>query len=111
MDRKPDPNLPLPSPMLNTADRRAAVQLAEQERAQARSKALESQSSSNHGPRERILIWERLHELRLPLAAAHPLVALIASQTHLSVRDVRDEQARRRQPLGTQEPAHEHHSG
>src|ERR1044072_5070584 len=111
MDRKPAPNLPLPSPMLNTADRRAAVQLAEQARAQARSKALESQSSSNHGPRARILMWERRPELRLPLSAAHPLVALIASQTHLSVRDVRDEQARRRQPLGTQEPAHEHHSG
>jgi hypothetical protein len=88
-------------PSADPAERRAAVQLAEQERAQSRSRELESQTATHIAPDERIRIWERLHALRLPTSASHPLMALIAAQTNLSVGELRDEQERRRSPAAT----------
>ena len=84
-------------------DFRAAARRAEEERAYARLRELELQTSSACSPEERIRIWERLHALRLPTAAGHPLVSVIAAHTQLSVRAVRDEQQRRGAPsvLGT----------
>ncbi len=83
-------------PSADPAERRAAIQLAEQERAQSRNRELESQTAMHIAPDERIRIWERLHALRLPTSASHPLMALIATQTNLTLRDLRDEQERRR---------------
>ena len=80
----------------NAGERRAAVLREEQERAEARRREIEEQSSVNHLPSERIRIWERLHALRLPVSESHPLVAVIAEQTHLSIKDVRQEQQERR---------------
>jgi hypothetical protein len=78
-----------------TSDRRVAVQRAHQEREQARRRELESQASPCIDPQERIKIWERLHGLQLPVDETHPLVAVIANQTHLKVRDIKEEQRRR----------------
>lgn len=80
----------------NAGERRAQVLREEQERAETRRRELEEQSSAAHLPGERIRIWERLHALRLPASEAHPLVEVIAAQTHLSVSDVRKEQQTRR---------------
>lgn len=79
----------------NAADRRAQVQREEQERAAERDKQIASQRSPLNEPQERIRIWEQLHGLRLPLAATHKLVRVIARQTELTVQQVHDEQLRR----------------
>jgi hypothetical protein len=84
------------SPGYASSDRRVAAQRAEQDRADSRLRELESQVSPEHGPQMRIHIWEKLHALRLPSSPAHPLVGVIAAQTHLDVRDIREEQRRRR---------------
>lgn len=86
-----------PFASLGTAvDCRAAAQRVAEERAFERRRALDSQADVDAAPQDRIRIWERLHTLGLPLAGTHPLVAVIAAQTKLTVRDVRDEQRRRR---------------
>jgi hypothetical protein len=80
----------------SVAERRAAVLLADEERAAARRRELDLQTSPAKDPQERIRIWERLHALQLPALATHPLVAIIASDTELTRRDVETEQLRRR---------------
>lgn len=78
-----------------SADRRAAVQREQQERAAERAKELASQTSPLNEPQERIRIWERLHGLNLPRASTHKLIRVIATQTDLTVQQVQDEQRRR----------------
>jgi hypothetical protein len=80
----------------SSAERRAEVLRVDEERAAARQRELDSQSELTSHPQERIRIWERLHALQLPVAPTHPLVAVIAAQTSLSTRDIRDEQQRRK---------------
>jgi hypothetical protein len=80
------------------AETRAAALRMEEERREARRAALAEQVSIHHSARERIDIWERLHGLRLPTRAAHPLLIVIAEQTGLMLSDVVDEQRRRVQP-------------
>lgn len=79
----------------SVSDRRAQVQREEQERAAERQRQIASQCSPLNEPQDRIRIWEQLHGLRLPLAATHKLVRVIAMQTELSVQQVHDEQLRR----------------
>ena len=76
-------------------ERRLQVQRAEQERAALRESELEDQASPVKEPRERIEIWERLHALRLPRTPDHLLLTVIATQTRLTVAQVREEQRRR----------------
>ena len=78
-----------------TEERRAAVIRADQEQAASRLERLASQSSPFTEPEERIRIWERLHELRLPRSLEHSLVRVIATQTDLTVQAVQQEQRRR----------------
>lgn len=85
------------APVGNT-DFRDAARRAEEERDFERRRALESQTAADAEPADRIRIWERLHALSLPTAASHPLVAVIARQTALTLTDVRNEQQRRRTP-------------
>lgn len=92
MDSKPDFSS---HPSVSPGDSRATALRAEEERAHARRLALESQFSTLNDAPERIRIWEQLHAVRLPVSAAHPLVAVIAQQTHLEIRDITAEQARR----------------
>ena len=77
------------------ADPRAQALRAAEERAQERAQLVERQSSSLHTPEERIRLWEKLHVLSLPRVSTHPLLSLIASQTALTLQQVRDEQQRR----------------
>jgi len=71
------------------------VQQAADERAAQRDSELASQASAAKDPSERIGIWERLHALRLPQAAGHVLVPVIARQTRLTLGQVHEEQQRR----------------
>ena len=95
MIAKPEASL---SPQFAVAgsDHRVAVLRADQEREHARRRELELQASPGTDPQERIKIWERLHAVRLPVAESHPLVIVIANQTQLKVRDIKEEQRRRR---------------
>ena len=77
-------------------DRRVAVLQAEREREQLRQRRLAMQTSPHVDPRERIKIWEQRHAVLLPIAESHPLVIIIAQQTQLRVREIKDEQHRRR---------------
>ena len=77
------------------SDRRAAVQREELERETLRKERLALQSSPLKTPEERISLWEQLHAIRLPVAATHKLVRVIATQTELSVQAVQREQRRR----------------
>lgn len=87
-----DPTLTLTA---NPAERRQMAQRAELERAELRQREIDAQRAPHALPQERIRIWESLHALRLPLAQEHPLVAIIANQTQLSIDDIKDEQGRR----------------
>lgn len=78
---------------------------AAEERARERAQLLERQASAHYAPQQRIELWERFHMLALPQGATHPLVALIARQTALTIQQVRDEQRRRRGPDPQQSPA------
>lgn len=53
------------------------------------------QYASSAAPETRIRAWERVHGLRLPLNPAHPIVAVIAIKTHLTVAEVQHEQRAR----------------
>ncbi len=86
------------SAFVGNTDFRAAARRAEEERDFERRRALESQAAPDAEPAARIRIWERLHALSLPVAASHPLLAVIARQTALTLADIRNEQQRRRTP-------------
>ena len=79
----------------SVAEHRLKVQRAEQEQAALRASELASQVAPTNDAEQRIRIWERLHALRLPRASGHVLVKVIATQTHLTLGEVHEEQRRR----------------
>ena len=83
----------------SAAEHRARVQHAIEERAALRTRELAAQVSPENEAKDRIQIWERLHELRLPRTAGHVLVKVIARQTRLTVHQVHEEQLRRASTL------------
>lgn len=89
-----DPSLAL---LPSAAERRAAVRLASERKASERRSELESLTAPTLSPHERISTWERIHALKLPRSVDHPLVGLIASQTGLTLEEIRAEQQCRRE--------------
>lgn len=57
-------------------------------------------TSFDRAPAERIGVWERVHELKLPESLAHPLIAIIAAATALTI-DQLDAEQRERRARGT----------
>jgi len=53
---------------------------------------LAEQVSVRNTPSERILIWERLHEVTLPRNPVHKLLSVIAAATDLQIEQVQAEQ-------------------
>jgi hypothetical protein len=82
---------------LVTDYRARAVALDYEARERRRSEIAE-QTAVQNTPEQRIRIWERLHELRLPRKATHPLVPIIAADTGLTLEQVQEEQGRRVTP-------------
>ncbi|MGH8132179.1 MAG: hypothetical protein ACRETP_02945 [Steroidobacteraceae bacterium] len=74
---------------------RARLALEEEESAQQRRLELAEQRSDRNPPHVRIRIWEKLHGLRLPSDAAHPILDVIAIGTRLTLAEVREEQRAR----------------
>ena len=87
---------PLPGELNDHRARRAAIEFEARER---RRLELAEQVATQYTPEQRIQILERLHELSLPKKSNHPLVRIIASDTELTIEDIRDEQRRRRTPV------------
>jgi hypothetical protein len=66
--------------------------LLQAEALERRQQDLQQQSSPQNSPGDRIRIWERLHQLALPVNPAHRLVSIIAANTGLSTEEVHEEQ-------------------
>jgi hypothetical protein len=66
--------------------------------AERRRQDLKDQASTQKTPAARIMVWERLHQTRLPRDPAHGLVAVIAANTGLTTEEVQHEQRERFRP-------------
>lgn len=80
------------------ADFRARIARRQAEVAEVRQRDLIEQASSINSPDRRIRIWERLHEITMPLDASHRLLGVIAAQTGLTIAQVQTEQYNRANP-------------
>jgi hypothetical protein len=87
------------------ADFRARIARRQAEAAEIRQRDLLEQASSINSPDLRIRIWERLHEITMPLDASHRLLGVIAAQTGLTVAQVQTEQYNRANPPAVQPAA------
>jgi hypothetical protein len=76
-------------------DHRARLALEERERAEQRRLELAELRSSQNPPDVRIRTWEKLHGLRMPADASHPILDVIAVSTRLSLAEVQQEQRAR----------------
>ncbi len=69
-------------------DHRARLAIEEETRHVKRLAAQAEQCESSTAPEARICAWEKLHALRLPSDAGHPIVTIVALATHLTVAEV-----------------------
>jgi hypothetical protein len=74
------------------ADCRERMALLQAEALERRQQDLQQQSSPLNSAGDRIRIWERLHQVDLPVNPAHRLVGIIAANTGLSTAEVQEEQ-------------------
>lgn len=90
-------NLRHPAPIggESNADYRRRTEELQAEAAERRQQQIHQQSSPLNSPSVRIQAWERLHQVDLPRDPAHRLIGVIASNTGLSVAEVRAEQLER----------------
>jgi len=83
--------------------------LEAEERLQQRRLALAEQCSTANPPDVRVRAWEKVHALRLPGDARHPILKVIAHGTGLTLEQVQQEQrarvARRAVQARAPEPA------
>jgi hypothetical protein len=85
--------LPLPGEL--NADYRERMSRLQAEAAESRRRELSEQTSMMNTPERRIRIWEHLHALPLPRSESHPLLAVVANQTGLTLEQVQEEQRKR----------------
>jgi hypothetical protein len=82
----------------NSTDFRERMAHIQAESARRREEELHEQISPSNTPAMRVQIWERLHQVALPRNPAHALMAIIATQTGLTLDEVLLEQRLRFQP-------------
>jgi hypothetical protein len=73
-------------------EHRARVALEDEARNEKRRLGEAEQSATSSAPEIRVRVWEKIHGLALPADTMHPLVNVIATQTHLTVAEVQHEQ-------------------
>jgi hypothetical protein len=66
-----------------------------EERAQQRKVELTEQASILNTPEARIRMWEKVHQLRLPMDPMHAIIDVVAAGTGLTASEVREEQRAR----------------
>jgi hypothetical protein len=79
-------------------DHQARFERQQLEAAQRREQALQEQCSPVNTAEQRVRIWERLHQVRMPKDPAHAILAVIARQTSLQLTDVQEVQRSRVAP-------------
>jgi len=79
--------------LIRTHAERMAIEA--EERLQQRRVALAEQCSTANPPDVRVRAWEKVHALRLPSDARHPVLEVIAHGTGLTLEQVRQEQRAR----------------
>lgn len=79
-------------------DHNARLEKQRFEAAERRDRALIDQRSPQLSPEERVRVWERLHQVRLPRSPAHAILPQVADQTGLELSDVQEVQRQRAQP-------------
>jgi hypothetical protein len=92
MTEKPSASRPNVDVVRTHAER---LELDAEERLHQRQRALAEQSSTANTPAVRIRIWEKVHALRMPGDAAHPVLDVIAFGTGLTLEQIREEQRTR----------------
>ena len=80
------------------ADYRARIALVQAEALERRQHDLGEQCSQLKTAGERIRIWERLHQVPMPVSPSHRLIAVIAANTGLTEAEVLAEQRDRASP-------------
>ena len=85
---------PRPSAGELMRDHRARIALEERERAEGRRLEMAEQRSNLNAPDVRIRAWEKMHGLRMPSDAKHPILDVIAIDTCLTLADVEGGAAR-----------------
>jgi hypothetical protein len=90
MTEKPSDSRPIGDIIRTHAERLA---LDAEERLHQRQRALAEQSSTANPPDVRIRVWEKVHALRMPGDATHPVLDVIAYGTGLTLAQVREEQS------------------
>jgi hypothetical protein len=91
---KEEPLTPKPGGELYRTHAELMAQEAEK-RLELRRLALAEQSSAENPPDVRVRAWEKVHALRLPSDARHPVLQVIAHGTGLTLEQVREEQQAR----------------
>jgi len=76
-------------------DHRERMEIERLEAEERRQRQLSEQASLLNDPPARVRAWERAHGLTLPRAAGHPVLAVVAEATQLTLEQIRDEQRRR----------------
>ena len=92
MTEKPSASRPNVDVVRTHAER---LELDAEERLHQRQRALAEQSSTANAPAVRIRIWEKVHALRMPGDAAHPVLDVIAHGTGLALEQIHEEQRAR----------------
>jgi len=109
-DSRPFSSGPAPRQTAGDIIRDHLSRLAVEEKIRAETRRLEQAELclSSNSPAARIRAWEKMHGLRFPLNATHPILQVIASATHLTLAEVRQEQHTRmaaRTPESHEAPA------
>ncbi|HUK02426.1 MAG TPA: hypothetical protein VLW26_09135 [Steroidobacteraceae bacterium] len=76
-------------------DYRARRAMEEEERAERKRQDLQQQSSEFNSAHVRVRAWEKVHGLRMPADATHPILVVIAAATRLTLAEVLEEQRTR----------------
>jgi hypothetical protein len=79
-------------------DHRARMELARLEARQRREQDAKAQRSPDNSPADRVAIWERVHQVRMPSDPAHQILLLIAQQTDLGINEILQIQRGRASP-------------
>jgi hypothetical protein len=83
------------------ADYRVRIAREQAEAVEKRQQELLEQMSERNSAEVRVRIWERVHAVQLPRATNHRLLQVVATQTGLTLDQIRDEQQRRVTPVAS----------
>lgn len=86
------------------SDYRSRLALEQFQAFERRQVELAEQRSALNTPCVRIRAWEKVHSLKLPADAAHPVLRAVAAATHLTLGEVREEQRRRSEQVADSKP-------